>query len=67
MADNIPLSKFLNSSLPPFKLCRLCGSKDGPFLNIFGAGVDLAKKIENALLIMVHDLLFLVATALLFR
>lgn len=53
MADNIPLSKFANS-LPTFKLCRLCGSKDGPFLNIFGAGVDLAKKIENALLIMVH-------------
>lgn len=54
MSDNVPLSKFLNSSLPSFKLCRLCGSKDGPFLNIFGAGVDLAKKIENALLIMVN-------------
>lgn len=38
------------SSVPPpvfMKLCRLCESKDGPFLNIFDADKVTAKKIDE--------------------
>ena len=38
------------STVPPpvfMKLCRLCESKDGPFLNIFDADKVTAKKIDE--------------------
>lgn len=36
---------------PPvlWKVCRLCETKDGPFLNIFDADKVIAKKIEELL------------------
>ena len=45
----------ISTNQPVFvKLCRLCESKDGPFLNIFDPDMITAKKIETLMPFVVN-------------
>ncbi|XP_041983319.1 uncharacterized protein LOC121736288 [Aricia agestis] len=64
--NKVPLSNNINSeaiaaalsttNLPVLlKLCRLCETKDGPFLNIFDSDKIIAKKIEDLMPFVVAE------------
>lgn len=56
------IAEALSSANQPIfmKLCRLCESKDGPFLNIFDPDMITAKKIETLMPFVVNISLFFI-------